>query len=79
MYHRVRNRFGRTRWYSKLTRLKWKLVSDYFGIVLILTHCAEHTIGSKIILMHLMEPLGDVGHVKSCFGPFEDGVSVSAR
>jgi hypothetical protein len=26
-----------------------------------------------------MEPLGGVGHVISCFGPFEDGVSVSAR
>jgi hypothetical protein len=24
-----------------------------------------------------MESLGDVGHVKSCFGPFGDGVSVS--
>jgi hypothetical protein len=26
-----------------------------------------------------MEPLGDVGHVKSRFGPFGDSVSVSAR
>jgi hypothetical protein len=26
-----------------------------------------------------MEPLGDVGHVKSRFGPFGDGVSVSGR
>jgi hypothetical protein len=25
-----------------------------------------------------MELLGDVGHVESCFGPFGDGVSVSA-
>jgi hypothetical protein len=30
-YHRVRNHFGRTRWYSKLTRLKWKLVLVYVG------------------------------------------------
>jgi hypothetical protein len=29
--------------------------------------------------MRLMERLGDVGHVKSCFGPFGDGLSVSAR
>jgi hypothetical protein len=29
--------------------------------------------------MHPMEPLGDVGLVKSCFGPFRDSVSVSAR
>jgi hypothetical protein len=26
-----------------------------------------------------MELLGDMGHVKSCFGPFGDNVSVSAR
>jgi hypothetical protein len=26
-----------------------------------------------------MELLGDVGHVKSCFGPFGDGVSIGAR
>jgi hypothetical protein len=26
-----------------------------------------------------MEPLGDVGHGKSCFGPFGNGVSVRAR
>jgi hypothetical protein len=26
-----------------------------------------------------MELLGEVGHVESCFGPFGDGVSVSAR
>jgi hypothetical protein len=25
--HSLRNRFGRTRWYSKVTRLKWKLIS----------------------------------------------------
>jgi hypothetical protein len=41
--------------------------------------CAERTIGSKIILTHQMELLGDVSHVKSCFGPFGDGVNVSAR
>jgi hypothetical protein len=36
--------------------------------------------------MHLIELLvshfrllGDVGHVKSCFGPFGDGVSVGPR
>jgi hypothetical protein len=34
-----------------VTRLKWKLVSIRLEIVIILTHdCAEHTIGSKIIL-----------------------------
>jgi hypothetical protein len=29
--------------------------------------------------MHLMELLGDVGHVESYFGMFGDSVSVSAR
>jgi hypothetical protein len=55
MFHRVRNHFGCTRWYSKLTRLKRKLVLVCLEIVLILTQdrclvCAKHTIGSKIIL-----------------------------
>ena len=27
-YHRLRNHFGHTRWYSYVTRLKWKLVSE---------------------------------------------------
>jgi hypothetical protein len=26
-----------------------------------------------------MQPLGDVGHLESSFGPFEDGLSVGAR
>ena len=26
-----------------------------------------------------MQPLGDVGHVESLFGPFGEGVSVGAR
>jgi hypothetical protein len=29
--------------------------------------------------MHPMELLGDVGHLEPRFGPFGDGVSVSAR
>jgi hypothetical protein len=41
--------------------------------------CAEHTIGSESFWTHLMEHLGDVGHVESCFGPFEDSVSAGAR
>jgi hypothetical protein len=38
--------------------------------------CAERTIGSETILDAPMELLGDVGHVKSRFGLFGDGVSV---
>ena len=49
------NHFGRTQWYFKVTRLKWKLDSVYLEIVLILTQdkctvCAERTIGSEIVL-----------------------------
>jgi hypothetical protein len=29
--------------------------------------------------MHPIEPLGDVGHLESRFGPFREGVSVGAR
>jgi hypothetical protein len=54
-YHRVINRFRHTQWYSKVTRLKWKLVSVYLEIVLNLTQdrctvCTERTIGLEIIL-----------------------------
>jgi hypothetical protein len=37
MYHRLRNHFGCTRWYSLVTRVKWKLVLVCLAIVLILT------------------------------------------
>ena len=47
--------FGRTQWYSYLTRLKWKFVSSHLEIVLILTQdrctvCSEQTISLEIIL-----------------------------
>ena len=53
-YHRLRNHFGRTRWYHLVMRLKWKLVSS-FRTELILTQdrcmvCVEHTIGWEIVL-----------------------------
>ena len=52
IYHRLRNHFGRTRGYSLVTRLKWKLISVHLETVLALTHdrCtvyAERTIGSE--------------------------------
>jgi hypothetical protein len=54
-YYRLRNRFSCTRWCSNLMRLRRKLISVHLEIVLILTQdrcmvCAEHTIGSEIIL-----------------------------
>jgi ArsR family metal-binding transcriptional regulator len=41
------------------------------------TVCAERSMGS--VWTHPMKLLGDVGHLESCFGLFEDGVSVRAR
>jgi hypothetical protein len=54
-YDRHRNRFGHTRWDSKVTRLKWKLSSVRLETVLLLmydscTVCIERTIGSEIEL-----------------------------
>jgi hypothetical protein len=50
-YHRLSNRFGRTRWYSLMMTLKRKLILIHLKIVLILTQdkctvCTKHTIGS---------------------------------
>jgi hypothetical protein len=54
-YHRLRNHFGCTRWYSYVTRLKWMFVSVHLEIGLILTQdrcivCTKCTKGSKIVL-----------------------------
>ena len=43
------------------------------------TVCTNCTIGSEIILDAPDGIVGYVGHVKSCFGAFGDGVSVGAR
>ena len=64
-------------------RLKWKLLLVHLEIVLILTQdryevCVKLTIGLEIFWTHLMELLGDVGHVKSHFGLFGDSVGVGA-
>jgi hypothetical protein len=68
IYHGLSNRVGRTRWYSEVTRLKWKLISVRLVIVLILsqdrcTVYAERTIGSEIILDATDGTPSDVGHV----------------
>ena len=65
-------------------RLKWKLISVHFEIVLILMQdrcmvCAERTIGSKNVLDAPDGRLGDMAHVESCFGLFGNSVSVGAR
>jgi hypothetical protein len=39
----------------------------------------KRTIGSDMILAHPILLLSDEAHVESSFGPFGDGVCVSAR
>jgi hypothetical protein len=53
-YHRLSNRFDQIRWYSEVTRLKWKLIFVHLDIVLILTQdgfilYAERSIGLEIV------------------------------
>ena len=65
-----------------MTRIKWKLISVGLETMLILTQdrclvCAEHTIGSEIILDTPMELICDMGHVESHFGLL--GANVGAR
>ena len=84
MYHRLISCFGHTRWYSYVTRLKWKLNSVCLEIVLILTQdsymvSVERAVGSEIVWTHLMELLGDMGHVESHFFLFGDSVCIGAR
>jgi hypothetical protein len=43
------------------------------------TICVERTIGSEIILTHLMVLVGDVGQVEACFSLFRDSVNLGAR
>ena len=62
----------------------WNLVSIRFEIVLVLvqercTVCAKRTIGSEIILAHLLLLLGDETQVKARFGPFGESANPDAR
>jgi hypothetical protein len=54
-YHRLRNLFGRTRWYSSATWVMWSLILVHLEMVLVsvqdrCTVCAKRTIGSEIVL-----------------------------
>ena len=54
-YHRLRDHFERTRWYSLVMRLKWKLISVHLEmlVVLVQDRCmigAKRTVGSDMIL-----------------------------
>jgi hypothetical protein len=41
--------------------------------------CIEMQLAQKLLWAHPMELLGDVGEVEARFGPFGDGVILSAR
>ena len=41
--------------------------------------CASVPQAHKLFWTHPMEPLGDEAQVESCYGPFGDSVSISAR
>ena len=65
-------------------RLKWKLVSVFLEIVLILmkdrcTVCAEHTIGSEIILDAPNGAPGDEAQVEDHFSTFGDSANLDVR
>jgi hypothetical protein len=55
MYHRLRNRFGRTRWISYVTLVIWNLVSIHLETVVLsvqdrCTVCAKRNLGTEIVL-----------------------------
>jgi hypothetical protein len=84
MYHRLRNCFGHTRWYSLVTRLNWKLVLVHLEIVLILmqdsyTVCAEHIIGSEIVMDAPDGTPRYEAQVEARFDPFGDSPNLDAR
>ena len=62
----------------------WDLTSFHLETVLVSVQdrcmvCARHTIGSEIILDHLMVPLGDEAQVEARFGPFKHSANLDAR
>ena len=68
----LENRFGHTKWYFKVMRLRWKLDSVYLEIVQIFKQdrCMVIPLARKSFWTHALERLGDVGHVDSRFSPF---------
>jgi hypothetical protein len=81
-YHRLKNRYGRTR---RNTSVKWvllNLISIYLETVLVsmqvmCTVCTKRTIGPKIIFDTLMVLL--VYKAQLHFGPFGDSANLEAR
>ena len=67
-----------------MTRVKWKLISVRFEVMLISTQdrctiCAERAIVSEVMLAHPMELLGYIGQVEARFSPFGESVDLDAR
>jgi hypothetical protein len=75
--HSLRNCLERTRWYSKVTWLKWMLVSARLKIGARFALNVPHA--RKSLLTHPIEHLGDLNHVESHFGPFGESLSIGAR
>ena len=62
----------------------WDLTSFSLETVLVSvqdrsTVCAKRTIGSEIILAHLLLLLGDETQVKARFGPFGESANLDTR
>ena len=65
-----------------MTWVMWSLVSVRWEPVSVqdrCTVCAEHTIGSEIVLDAPDGTSRDVGYVESRFSPFGESVSVDTR
>ena len=60
-------------------RLKWKLVLVHLEIVLVLVQQFVQNKARNSFLTHPTELLGNEAQVESCYGPFGDSVSISAR
>ena len=69
-YHRLANRFGRTRWNFEVTWVMWNLVRSVWRWSLCLCKVGARfaqnvPYSRKSFWTPQMEPLGDVGHVES--------------
>jgi hypothetical protein len=63
--------------------VKWKLISVSMEIVLIsmqdTTVCSERAIGSKIVLSHPMDLVGDLGQVEALFSLLGEDVNLDTK
>jgi hypothetical protein len=59
----------------------WNLVSVHLGTVLAMVQlvCSECTIGSEIILLHLIILPGDEAQVEACLSPLGDSANLHTR